>query len=484
MTDNKDDSPDVSSDRIPSLIKIGAIPSSYGQTLTTDVIDPITFNNNRCRFTLQRVAGFLHSDSKITLAVTPNTTTSAYYPLNIGVSNLIQDAQLSIGNEVVSSISDYQNFHQYQSSFMTNENNKERELFLSQRCINHQAVYDDRTADTTDKPPNCAKKIGLDVGRNSTVPAAGGAGEFKLLPFMLHSAADAQTVEDAPVYSVYLSDLFPFLKFNSLPTFMIDQEIHIDITFTDTTSTLSGAALSKRMCIGNADAGDSGVEYLINQNEVKLIYDSISYDGDVMQKYAAQNPKLSFQYVDYRLAKRTGDQDAFSNLLFPVGGNGRLVSKIIFGLQGASNFTPVSLLNGVTGKDSSIGENLAINLLYNDLYEFNVDRKNPALLFHTTQMAEGMVPMVTRDEWKRSAVSALTAETFEGHVQSDSTAGLAGLFNWTSLKPNKGQRINNKGIDLIYKNPGLGAQNYTLRVYVEMLKVLTIENGLASVYYA
>ena len=35
----------------------------------------------------------------------------------------------------------------------------------------HQPVYDDRTANVTDKPPNSAKKIGIDVGRNPVVPA-------------------------------------------------------------------------------------------------------------------------------------------------------------------------------------------------------------------------------------------------------------------------------------------------------------------------
>ena len=482
MTDMKD--ADVSGDRIPDLIKIGAIPSSYGQMLTTDVIDPVTFSQERCRFTLQRVAGFLHSDSKITLGVTPLTTTTAFYPLNIGVSNLIKSAQLMIGSQVVCSVDDYTHFHQYQSMFITNENNVEREQFLSQRCINHQPIYDDRTADTTDKPPNSAKKIGLDVGRNPVVPAGGGAGTFELLPFQHHDATSAQSIAEAPVYSVYLSDLFPFLKFNSLPCFMIDQQIHIDITFTDKVSSLGGAGLSRRMCVANSDAANNQVEYDINESEVKLVYDSITYDGDVMQKYAQQNPKLTFQYVDYRLAKRTGDQDAFSNLKFQLGGNGRLVSKVFFALQSNENFTPVSLLNGVTGKDSVVAQNLAINLLYNDLFEFNTDRSNPALLFHTTQQAEGQVPMITRDEWKTSGVSALTTETFEGHAQNSGAVGLGGLFNWTAIKPNKGQRVNNKGMDLTYKNPGLGAENYTLRVYLEMLKVLTIENGSANCYFA
>jgi len=476
MTDMVDTS-DVSTDRIPDLIKIGAIPSSYGQMLHTDVIDPVTFSQNRVRFTLQRVAGFLHSNSKITLSVTPNTTVSAYYPLNIGISNLVQHARLSIGNKTVCEIDDYTHFHQYQSLFISNEDNKEREQFLSQRCINHKPIYADAT--TT----NSAPKIGLDVGRNPVVPAAGGAGAFELLPFMKHSGANAQSIANAPVYSVYLSDLFPFLKFNQLPMFMLNEEVHIDITFTPTTDSSTGAALSRRMCIPAAEAA-TAVEYLVNQNEVKLVYDSITYDGDIMQKYAAQNPKLTFQYVDYRLAKRTGDEAAFTDLTLSLGGNGRLVSKVILGLQKNENYTPQSLLNGVVAKDVPSGQSLSLNLLYNDLYEFNVDRKNAALLFHTTQSAEGKVPMVAADEYQTNSTTALTAETFEGHAQSSGTAGLGGVFRWTAIRPNKGQRVNNKGMDLIYKATGLPAETYTLRVYLELLKVATIEDGVFNCYFA
>lgn len=475
---------DVSADRIPDLIKVGAIPSSYGQMLHTDVIDATTFSQNRVRFTLQRVAGFLHSNSKITLAVTPLTTSTAFYPLNVGVSNLVKSAALRIGNETVCEIDDYDQFHAYQSMFISNEDNKEREQFLSQRCISHKPIYDDRTANTTDKPPNSAKKVGLDVGRNPVVPAGGGAGTFQLLPFQLHDATSAQTISQAPVYSVYLSDLFPFLKFNQLPLFMIDQEVHIDIEFQPTTSSLSAAGLSRRMCVANSDAASNQVEYQINEDEVKLIYDSISFDGEIMEKYKQQNQSLTFQYVDYRLAKRTGDQAEFADLTFQLGGNGRLVSKVIMGLQRNENFTPVSLLNGVTAKDVPAAQSLSLNLLYNDLFEFNTDRSNAALLFHTTQHAEGKVPMVTRDEYQTSGVSAITAETFEGHAQNSGAVGLGGLFRWTAIRPNKGQRVNNKGMDLTYKATGLPADTYTLRVYLEMMKVAKIENGRFSCYFA
>jgi hypothetical protein len=477
MTDMVDKS-DVSTDRIPDLIKIGAIPSSYGQMLHTDVIDPVTFSQNRVRFTLQRVAGFLHSNSKVTLAVTPLTTAGAFYPVNIGISNLVQHARLSIGNKTVCEVDDYTHFHQYQSLFISNEDNKEREQFLSQRCINHKPIYEDATTS------NEAKKVGLDVGRNPVVAAAGGVGAFELLPFMKHNGTSAQGIVDAPVYSVYLSDLFPFLKYNQLPMFMLNEEVHIDITFTPTVDSSTGASLSRRMCVPNSEAGSNAVAYQVNQNEVKLVYDSITYDGDIMEKYAQQNPKLTFQYADYRLAKRTGDEAAFTDLTFPLGGNGRLVSKVILGLQKNENFTPVSLCNGVVAKDVPAAQSLSLNLLYNDLYEFNVDRKNTPLLFHTTQSAEGKVPMVVRDEYQSTGVSVLTAETFEGHAQNDGTAGLGGVMRWTAIRPNKGQRVNNKGMDLIYKATGLPAETYTLRVYLELLKIATIENGQFNCYFA
>jgi len=481
-------------DRIPDLIKIGAIPSEYGQFLHTDVIDASTFSQRRVRFTLSRVAGFLHSNSKVTLAVTPLATVAkGFYPLNVGISQLIQNAQLSIGNQVVCSIDDYNQFHAYQSMFISNEDNKEREQFLSQRSIAHMPVYDDRTANTTDKPPNSAKKIGVDVGRNPVVAAAGGAGTFELLPFMHNDGTSAQTISEAPVYSVYLSDLFPFLKFNQLPCFMLDQEVHIDLTFVDARSSLAdptGVGVgpqSQRLCVNNADADN--LSFQVNESETKLIYDSITYDGDIMEKYAQQNPKLVFQYADYRLTKRTGVKNAggaiddFANLTLPVGANGRLCSKVIFGLQSNANFVAKSLLNGT----SAFGDmGLSYNLLYNDRFEFNVDRTNSALQFSTTHAAEGQIPMVTHDEVvKRSTASSITDETLEGLVQGANTTGVEELFRWNSVRPNKGERINNKGIDLHYKIPsGLADGTYTLRAYVELLKVATIENGQFNCYFA
>ena len=140
MTDRKDDT--VAQDRIPNLVRIGEIPSSYGQVLQTDIIDPATFTQSRCRFTMNRVAGFLHSDSKITLGVVPVTNARAFYPVNVGIASLIKSATLRIGSQTVCTTEDFGQFHAYQSLFISNEDNKEREQYLSQRLVNHGMVYD------------------------------------------------------------------------------------------------------------------------------------------------------------------------------------------------------------------------------------------------------------------------------------------------------------------------------------------------------
>jgi len=484
-------SDDVTETQIPDLMKIGQIPTTFGQTLTTDVIDPVTFNQRRVRFTLSRVAGFLHSNSKITLAVTPLTNARAFYPLNIGVSSLIKTAQLMVGNKQICAIEDYGEFHAYQSMFISNENNKEREQFLSQRAINHGPVYeDDFFGAGADQTPNSASQYGIELGKNP-LTTDGSDHPMQLLPFQIHDATSAATIAEAPVYSVYLSDLFPFLKTNQLPAFMIDEEIHIDITFQDEVSVLAGASNSVRMCCDNTGTRD--VSYQINESEVKLIYDSITYDGEIMRQYAEQNPKLVFQYEDYRLAKRTGAQTAFADLTFQLGGNGRLVSKVIYGVQPDANKDSRSMLNGyVAACPEDNGDLMVTNLLYNDRFLFSVDRSNDAQLFQTTAHAEGGIPMISKDEYYNTGSAApgqansrtgLTQATFEGHQQRLVTPGLGGRFRWTAFRLNRGERVNNKGIDLTFKTV-LPAGNYTLRAYLELLKVATIEGGKMDCYFA
>ena len=468
--------PDV--ERVPNLMRLGEISSDMAQNVSTDVIEPSVFSQSFCRFTLDRRVGFLHSNSKITLSLIPNSNATVnYFPLHIGVGSLIQNARLLIGQKVVSSVEDFAHFHAYQSMFLTNENNKEREQYLSQRMIAHRQLP---VAADIMKDPLKAETIALDTGLNIDNPLGTPADlEQKLQQFQIIKGQTADEILESPIYSIYLSDIFPMLREYSLPAFMISEPIFVELTWQPGTTTLAGGINSLRHCVDEGSA-------LINEsldidpNEIRMIYDSISYDGEIMRQYAEQNRSLSFQYKEYNLAKRTGDRDEFTNLVFPIGGNGMLCSKVIFGLTPNAKYLAKSLLNGFVSTAPNTTHNLTTNLLYNDRYEFTVDRDNQALQFSTTQQSEGMVPMICRAEYCNEADSELTVGTLEGNEQKD---GLKRNFCWNSIRLNRGQRINTKGIDLIYKTT-LSAGDYTLRAWVEHLKVATIKDGEFTCYNA
>ena len=463
-----------SNDRIPDLMKLGEIQTDMAQVVTTDIIEPSVVSDSFARFTLDRRVGFLHSNSKIALSVVPLTNAKAYFPLNIGVGSLIQRAVLKIGQRTISETQDFAHLHAYSSLFITNENNKEREQYLSQRAIAHKNVNGDMTNLLY------ADRVGIDNGVETNFTGAS-QGVF-LHKFQEIDATDADTIKQSPVYSIYLSDLFGMLKSFQLPAYMLDEPIFVELTFTPPlTSIADGVTNQSQRCCTNL-TGTEAVSYAIDQNELKMIYDSISYDGEVMEKYREQNKSISFSFKEYTLAKRTGVQTDFANLVFNVGGNGRLVSKCIIGLEANANFVSRSLINGYGSFAPVNGEEATLNLLYNDRYEFSHDRSNNALLFSTTQQSEGAVPMVTRGEYSREA-GALTITThgFEGNIQN---TGLSGRFFWNSIRPNRAERVNSRGMDLTYKNPNLTAGTYTLRVWLELLKVCELVDGKMTSRFA
>jgi hypothetical protein len=462
----------MSNDRIPDLMKLGEIETDMEQVVSTDIIDASVISQSFARFTLDRRVGFLHSNSKLTVALTPLTNTTSFFPFSVGAHNLVKKCRLLIGQKEIASTDDYAWLNCYQSQFITNENNKERQLYVDGRAICHENVYDSIGSLES-------STVGLDLGNSGlTTGAIGAETTDTTIPHFMNM--NATNPEQAPVYSIFLSELFPMLRTFVLPCYMIDEPIFIEISWQDSVSSLSGAANSLRAC--TSSVGTANVAYQIDTNEVKLIYDSISYSGDIMEKYKQQNPSISFQFSEYSLAKRTGLDTAFTGLKFNVGGKGRLCSRVIYGLQPDADILSRSFCNSYRGNAPSAGNNLTMNLLYNDRYLFSQDRSNNALLFSTTQQSEGAVPMLLRQEYSNEVIATITADTIQGMSQRDN---LSGDFFWNSVRLNRSERINNQGITLEYANAGLtGAETYTLRVWVESLKVATIKEGKFDCYFA
>ena len=108
---------------IPDLIKIGSIPSDLSVEVDTDVLDPVVISDKFCRFVLNN-KGFLHSFSKIVLAVESDATTDpATFPVGVGIHSLIQRCALKIGTKTIAEIEDFAHWMAYKSMFIENDIN-------------------------------------------------------------------------------------------------------------------------------------------------------------------------------------------------------------------------------------------------------------------------------------------------------------------------------------------------------------------------
>ena len=208
-----------------------------------------------------------------------------------------------------------------------------------------------------------------------------------------------------------------------------------------------------------------------------------------MEKYRNKvNRKgLTMGYVDYRLTKRTGLANGFTNIIQNLGGAGRLVDKVIVG------FCDVTLDGLHGGEDVMTGpywsqpnavadSSLEINLRYNDRDEYTRNLDNLATIFNEARVAETLPPYVSQAEYSGlESTTAITTTTMQSQAMRTS---LESAFCWIGLKVKRGERINNQGLDLIYKTEIGGVDNHQLKVWIALKKVARIENGLLTCYFA
>tara|TARA_R110000787_G_scaffold3291_1_gene13056 strand:- start:8436 stop:9896 length:1461 start_codon:yes stop_codon:yes gene_type:complete len=484
---------------VPDLMRIGAIQTEMAQDVQTIITDPVVFDQNTCRITLQNI-GFLHSLSRISFVVEADSTVNGIagtnpnvtFPIGVGIHSLIERASLMIGGKTVCEIEDFAHFMGYKSMFIDNQINKERESVLSGRILNHNFVYD-ADSDFT------AKAYGID---NGTYPLVVGAGVDVGMTAAFNATAatsasatiitdgvvpkDNLLVRNEPELQIALADLFPFLRFNQLPLYMMAEQVSINLVFTR-------AADKRRVC--RQGVSGAAQTFNIKSGSVSLIADYLTFDGEIMAQYASANAQMNFNYVDYRLAKRTYADDDTTKQILNVGGAGRIVNKMFVGMandnQGHNN-----LLNCYSSQDPGVvsGNNqiLTTNVRYNDEYLYPIDRTNPSIVFHDIVQTESMVPHVTRDEYNSESGpdgGGLSAQKYNGHpVSAVTNVGLRGKFFYQAHRLNKNERINSRGIELETTYSALpdlgGALSYTQRVWIELLRTATLRNGVFDCYYA
>jgi len=485
--------------QIPDLVKIGSVTSDTAINLQTDILDPVIFSEREARFVLDN-KGILHSNSRITLSTDGAAFTSdtgrCFFPANIGVHSLIQRAALRVGTKTVCEIEDFNHFSAYESTFLPPDAIKEREGVMTGRFMTIAPTLQERAYAFTNASQNSsliesiteAKSIQIDNGK-SVVPA--GADTELVEPINASGAHlpsrtvyDYQVEANKPTYSILLADLFPFLKTNQLPLFMMSEQVSVHLTFQPR---LSGTS-SDRVCVTEGESLAKDVELV--RSDCQLIADYIYYPQDLMEQYRQANAKMAFNYVDYQFMKREVSATEFSNQLIQnIGGAGRIVNKVFVAAEDSAD-QDQSLLNDYVASGPAISTTstgqVITNLKYNDTFLYPIDVDNDARHYHNVFQSEGRVPYISRDLYRGEGQLATTLADTEGSVNFEDYNAqdtLRQKFFYTAYRLNRGERVNSRGIELYDKRVTMGGAAL-LRVWLQVVKVAQLEDGMLNISFA
>ncbi len=497
---------------IPDLVKIGTIPTDTAIDVATEILEPVSFSQNECRFVLTN-KGILHSNSRITLSVdkgvfaNPTQGQNSFFPINIGIASLLQRVRLTIGGKTISELEDFAHYYAYESNFITPEQLKEREQVFTARTglavrptlKERQDEYDGAgTAVNNIESINEADSVCIDNGTDFDYKSTSTGRS------VLDKATDPSATRQVqgwcdthnnPVFSILIADLFPFLKMNQLPLFMLKEQVAIHLTFTPQVAGGLGAANSTRISTTLGDVGDA--DAIITRDEVKMVADYIFYPQEMMLQYQQANANMSFSYVDYQFVKRDVSSAEFSGQLIQnVGGAGRIVNKVCVQVE---NKKPgdQGLINNY-GSDTPLvtalsSGTITTNLRYNDLFLFPIDVSNSARQFHNVLMTEGRMPHISRDIYSGQGQLVKDAQfgAFEDYgMGADYGGGATPLVsdirsrgNWHCYRLNRNERVNSRGIELYDRRQTMSGSS-TLRAWIQVVRMAQLKEGRMEVVYA
>ncbi len=486
--------------QIPDLVKIGSVATDTAINVQTDILDPVIFSEREARFVLDN-KGILHSNSRITFSTAGDAgaTTGlgrAFFPANIGVHSLIQRAALRVGTKTISEIEDFNFFSAYETTFLPPDAIKEREQVMSGRFMSIAPSLSNRgfafqNASASGKITESlteAKSIQIDNGKDAISTAAAGA-FWETIPKATapdngRVIWDYQDEANKPTFSILLADLFPFLKMNQLPLYMMSEQVSIHLTFTPQ----KAANDSQRLVSTNGINLTN--ECTLVRSDCQMIADYIYYPQDMMEQYRQANSQMTFSYVDYQFVKRTVSATQYSGgLIQNLGGAGRIVNKVFVGTQ-VGTADQQGLLNNYIAEGPAISTTtvgtVTTNLKYNDNFLYPIDVSNNARHFHNLFSAEGRVPYISRDLYRGEGQLAVDNAAVKGALEFEDYPAkevLRQMFFYTAYRLNKGERVNSRGIEL-YDTRTTMSGSGTMRAYLQVVKVATLQDGIFTSIFA
>ena len=294
----------MSSSQLPEALRCARMRSVDTMNIETSVHDHIAINNSSATFRFER-KGILDPGSAIVIGGTvaeevvkggTNSGEGPFYPIRSGIWALLKRATLRIGTNAIAVCDEAGHYQTLMRQFKTVEERTGKDL-ITKGCLdgmegenNGNDGYQCKNVEWT--YPNVAAGTTTDM-RTGRVPQ-----------FIQPTAEDSTT----PLFSIKLSELFPFMYNTTLPLFLIHEDVSVELIF----QSQSGVGESHSgyiTCIDHSgDQSNNSMDYKVNETDCKLLCNYLTYNDDRMQKLYAQvmsSEGLIYPYLDQILTVAT-----------------------------------------------------------------------------------------------------------------------------------------------------------------------------------
>lgn len=381
---------------LPAILRTKPQATIDTMTVHTSILEPIINNQNICRFTLEK-KGILDINSCVQISRVYEQDGGAFEgdvfcPVKAGAHSWIDSATLRVGATAVATTDKYGHYSGIKRLFKSAEERIRKDSI--------------RVGSLTDgfEPDNYAtgglQPMNLLWGREEHgFPKANG-----LIHEELKITDADEGEEDAVVFAIKLSELFPMMRNVQLPLYLMAEPVSIEIRWTQDTKNYS--------FVTSDLAANQPVHCPVATTQIQFLADYLTYNDTKMgelAEMAASEQGLTMPYLDTILTTSTipsaggavaqGAAALSQRVNREIGLAGRVVQNIIWAdvpnsnlhwsLDPANHPAAWTQLNGVyVGRDMAAGSEF--NLRINDREFFNRPVSNVAQKAYYLQQTEGV----------------------------------------------------------------------------------------------
>ncbi len=480
-------SPPIASDDVkrctkretPDLLKINCKNFNENQIVDTSFTTPVISGSDYAQFTLDRGRGILHSNSHILLGLRKVDAAKnaddgkVFFPTTAGIFSQLDRCVLRSGTNVIQEIRDASHYYTMKAQMDTNEDIKNRYVVTEGRMGAYEAVTDVvNVGGVVSNGSEFKSQLFVDNGlENTEVYTPNAAKNENVVTDHNKLVRGVQVLNNGSEFAIPLATLFPCLRQFSLPLFLTEEPIIIELYFTG-----SG---NKNV---SYSSGSPGTDlYEIDPSVTQMMADYINYSEEIMSEFREKNQSMALNFTDYHLVKSNNNFNTTPTYTTSLGGSGKVIDDIFISYSDIDSVNNAkSLLNSYKSEDIVSGaakSQVAVNLRVNDRNLFPVDVTNISEQYQNLLLAEGLPYNISGTDYAKGAFGTDYSTRFTIELYNSRTE-LEGQRRYMGIRNSRvEERINNNGIDLVLRTTNGNAVNSVVRAYVGIRKALVFRGG-------